>query len=416
MEKSLQVKNYLQGKSDLLILVLITLSTFFQFFPLFIGHLRYTFYLPLVTFLLIIVLQFLKYIPFEHRKEYNLTYFLLSLWLFYGCITIFWSYDQSIAIIVSYYRFVYLLIFYSITQFINTKSRIFFFNRMIWFLLLFNVLVAIWEMLSLQHLPTSKRYLNISFTPTGAFHNENSFAAVIMLCTPFLFYDYKKYYKIVSDILIVVVFIVFAAQGARLALMLYFPIMLYYFYKRTSIVFKVSICSIIVLTTLLLMHRYPAVDFIIRRHIDNHVFSFGSERESPLLGSMDVRKELYTLSIMNAIETRGFGKGIGNFERSISHAKTKTFSKDNNPHSLFFEITSSEGLISLITLSLIVFLPLLYMIRNDKLNKNMKFFIFWLVTYFTFSNFLPGNIRSVYLYWTVLSFVYVLSLNNENIN
>ncbi|MDD4156311.1 MAG: hypothetical protein PHY08_07025 [Candidatus Cloacimonetes bacterium] len=287
---------------------------------------------------------------------------------------------------------------------------------MIWFLLLFNVLVAFWEMLSLHHFPTSKRYQYLSFTPTGAFYNENSFAAVLMLCTPFLFYDYKKYYKIISDVLIVVVFIIFAAQGARLALLMYFPVMLYYIYKRTSLIFKISIFTIIIFSTLLLIHKFPAVGFIFNRHINNHVFSFGKEIESPLLGSMDVRKELYTLSVMNAIETRGFGKGIGNFERSISHAKKKTFSKDNNPHSLFFEITNSEGLISLISLSLIVFLPLFYMIRNDKLNNRMKFFIFWLVIYFTFSNFLPGNIRSIYLYWTVLSFVYVLSLSNENIS
>lgn len=413
MEKSFQIKNYFLSKLEILSLALFFIFFFFQAFPFYIGPLKVFYYYPALIFIYIIGLQIAGYQKFIASKEYILIYTVFALWIFYTAISIFWSIDHQEAIRMVFLRFISFFCFYVMTQFFTNNKRITFFELFVIISLIFNIFLAFYSVTTLQHLPTSKQYGRIHFVPTGAFFNENDFASALLICTPVLFFIKGKIKQHIAAVIILILFLVISIQGARLILIAYIPFMIWFLYKKTHILFKISTLVLTVSLVSYILMNYSMIRFMVNKQIDEHILSFGTELQSQRLGSMEIRVELYKIALEKFTESKGLGVGAGNIESTLSPYRTIPTTGIPNIHSLFFETLANEGVIGFSCLIFITFYSLLILKKIRFYDGSSKYKILCVVLFFVFSVSVPSSIKGVYIYWTMLGYAYALLFHQQ---
>ena len=136
-----------------------------------------------------------------------------------------------------------------------------------WFFIVITyIVVALWEMITWQHLPQSLFYNKSTFVPTGPFYGPNHLAAVFNLLIPFiLFLPEIKKSKLLGLISLLCYFIILSIviiEGARIAIIASSFVFLFAFIFLYSSRMRTMVLLLMVLLILgLIIFAQPFVTF-----------------------------------------------------------------------------------------------------------------------------------------------------------
>lgn len=167
------------------------------------------------------------------------------------------------------------------------------------------------------------------------------------------------------------------------------------FWSRLKFLMKITIILLILISSLWVLARdvdsYPSVTRIV-----NYLSTIGSNT------SDQARIQRYKVAINGFVKTKTIGVGTGGF------AKLYDSSERNYPHNLFLEVLVEQGIIGIIILILIVWLPFYkaFLMRlNDRTMELIKPLIaLWLFT--LFNSFVSLDIAGNYMLWILGAIIY----------
>ena len=413
------VRKYLSDKVELILFLIVFIASFFQLFPYYEGKFAITYYFSTIMFITYITFQLSGLENFNFHKPILFLYFLFICWLMYGLVSLFFISNHDDGLRHIHLRFMSFFNFYVITQFLTSNKRINVYEKIILICIIWNIGLCIWEITTLQHLPPSKFHNIPTFIPTGAFNNQNDLPAAILICCPILIFMKGKFFKYLSAIVLLLIFIIMGTQGSRLVMMALFPFLLLHFIFKTSKLYKITTILSIILIVSFILYKFPVIRFFAKKQIKEHVISFGFEAQSQRLGSTRIRKELYLISLEKFAQSKGLGVGIGNFEKTLIPQRIYSTGSINVPHSLFFETLATEGIIGFSLVFIIVFsilipifnkqrnYPSLSIFYNNNISEAEKRVLIFLL-FFIVAVSVPSSIRSYFIYWNILGYNYTL--------
>ena len=413
-------RKYLSGIVENVLIFILFVSIFFQFFPYYRGIFRISYYFSTIFFIFYFSLQALKLEGFNFCKPILFVYFIFICWMFYGLLSLFFSTNHEDGVWYMHLRFMSFFNFYVMTQFLVNQKRIRAYGFIVILCIIFNFGVCIWEITTFQHLPTSRYYEIPIYIPTGAFPNENDLPSAVLICVPILFFMKEKRWKYLCTVLMLLFLIITGFQGSRFCLFAFLPFFLYHYIFKTNKLYKIiTIISVVLLVTIII-YKLPSVVFFAKKQIREHILSLKFEAESQRITSGRVRYELFIVNIEKMIDTYGFGVGIGNYEKSDNPERLHEAQQTVYAHNYFMEILANEGIIGFTLLCIIVLYVILPILKNKPsilalLNKNnysetekrvALFFIFYLVA----TN-VPATICGYFIFWSMLGYNFALAYN-----
>ena len=416
------MKTYLQSRFEIVFILLLFIAVFFQTFQYPESVFSIVRHFPYLLGFIFIILQLFGIEKLKYDKTLFKVYILFIFWIMYGLLTTFFAHNHDLNLSVIHLRFATLVIVYVMSQFLCTDKRIKAFEYILLFCIIWNIGIALWEITTFQHFPKSNYYEMASYMPTGTFENENALACIFLISSPFLFFAEKKIkINLFVTVLVILLFMLFAT-GARMALIVFTPFVLIIFIKKTKILYK----TLVILTVIFIINsvftKYPTVKFLVQNHINRQVLSLGTEMESQRIGSTEARLELMRLSLDDFIDSKGFGRGVGSFEKNQTPDRYTKTGNAYSPHNIFFEALAEEGLIGFVLLFFILFLslkPLLVkedgislwnLIRFKTMTQNEKKLLLALLFYLV-GTLTAGSPRYMHIFSFILGYIYALGFN-----
>jgi len=231
----------------------------------------------------------------------------------------------------------------------------------------------------------------------------------------------------IFSVVMLFVYFIMIAQGARLNIMVLTPFLLYHFIFKTGWTYKFIVITSIVLMISFVFIKFPEIGEMAYRYVTVRATSFGREAESQQVGSVRARWKFYEISLEKLVRTHGLGVGIGNFENSITPEMEMDIGFEPvPPHNFFAEMLATEGIIAFILICIIVFSPLLPIIRNERRKSILAVFILkdlsepekrvlLFLLFFFVAVAIPSSIRGHFIYWSMLGYNYVLIYNRHEV-
>ncbi len=394
--------DYLKPKHWLILLIVI--QAVIEFYPI-----DKTFSLTTLGFLCIACLVYFIMNPSAKLiGSYNiLPVLFLAFWFSYNALTILWANDTKHVIVHIMVIMRYGLLFLIFSNLFRIRAIL---NKFHWFILVMLVLylaTAIWELVTWQHLPSSRFYQKLHFMPTGPFFGENVLAGYFLLFTPFILFISKitnrAWLAIVSGILVISIFSIVILQGARIAILAYFALFLYYFVWQTN--WKSKIILILVLLLI-----GGGIYFVFQQQVDllidvlkHQTETIGADTESIHMSSVKIRAQLFFEAFDIAFGTGLMGVGGGNFENEMHTGRLFKTGWMTNPHNYLMEIFANWGILVLCGF-LLVYLRWVYKLFYHHRNthgRDRYLYLMYLSSLVLFlpTSILPSSIRTDYLIW-----------------
>ena len=423
MENTIKFKEYITSKIEVIFLVFLFFTFFFRTFRYYLGIFTFTEYLTFPMALFYIMLQCLNIEKFNSHKVLIVVYFLFLSWLLFGMISYFFSIDQNLSQYTLQLRIAHFLNFYVVSQFITSRKRLRAYEIILLICMLWNIGFSFWEIFTMQHLPMSQFYGVISFIPTGTFTNENTLASIFLVCSPFLFFLRGKLSKHFGVTILFIIFFIFCTQGVRLALIVFIPLLIYVFIKRTHIIYKIIFFALVGISILYILHKYPIVKSVAKIQIERNLLSFGSEVESLQVRSTKARLALIRIAFEEFVATKGFGSGVGTFERLLTNPENAMATANAfNAHNMFMEVLATEGIIGVILLFFIIFSclhPIIFSVPPPSWKQllNLKMYgddekkVLLFLLFLIIGTTLIASYRTKYGYFNLLGYAYALMFN-----
>ena len=419
------VRRNVQNKAELIFILMLFVAIFFRLFRYNIGTLSFTAYLTYPIAFVFIMFQILNYIELNYHRTLFIVYFLFLSWLMYGVITLFYTVSYELSIATLELRFASFLNFYVVTQFLTTRRRFLAFETTLFICLLWNIGVAAWEIMTLNHLRISRFYEIPYFIPTGAFLSENTFASKLLVSSTFLFFIKGKYLKYVAITMLFLLFIIFCTQGVRLALIVFTPILLYVFFKRTNYIYKICVLFTLIFVLHYLFSTNPIMKIIVKNHIETQILSLGNELQSVSVGSTRARIAVIKEGLQGLASSGGFGIGVGSFAMLVQQPHCKADIMNSiNAHLMLLEVLATEGFIGFFLLIFILFSclkPILFkdnkfsffsLFRLRSLTQDEKH-VLLILLFIIVGTTLIASYRTKFLYWIILGYGYSMMYNKS---
>ncbi len=391
-------------------LVLLSLYLIVQFiaiFPLF----------NTVILLLLCVYAFFAHIALNRKlltqKIYSEFLLFLGLWFSYALLQFIWAYDKISALDYAIRIGQYLIIFLIFSQFLVQRKRQEYLVIFFQLLFLTYMLIAVWELVTNNHLPVS-RLAGIPIpVPTGPFYNENNFASYLLILIPFLTVRTWLTRNLVlrSLIILSVVFamVVMLIQGARIciaALTLYLG---YYYLFCASAFSKILSVILVICAFTSFVTFYPQHWKLAKTFAMFQINTVKTEMKSVVVSSLKIRAQLLKEGMDMAWASGLMGLGGGNFEDRMKSGRYHRTSWVVNAHNYWMELFVNFGLV-------IVFLFLYFCIRwlirigrllRGCLTEDKKFYracFFSFLLFFPLT-LVPSSLKWMYSIWIYLAFV-----------
>ena len=349
-------------------------------------------------------------------KALAVSYSFFVFWIAYSLATTLWAMNTKFALLGTIYISCYFCMFFLITQWlVQDKKNFARFQNFLVFIYYFLLGLAMWEMISMQHLRTSSFYEQITPIPTGAFFNRNDLAAIFLFMLPFSLFYIKivknKLYHVFAYFCTLLVMIIFIVQGARIALLIAPLFILYYIIRYEKLKTILIFCLAVTILISALASIFPLQANIYLTLMNAQFSSINSEVESVRLGSLKIRELLIEQSIDLAYESGFWGIGQQNFTFHMFRWRTAITGGVAIPHNFLLEYLVTNGLLIFLGL----FSMLVYIIYRAfklcQLHKKdaWKYYIaaFSMLLFF-FSSILPSSISNEYYYWCVIAYVFAL--------
>lgn len=275
----------------------------------------------------------------------------LLIWLIYGILSINWAIDKTMAVKHVIFLFTsFSLIFFTVV-YLNTIEDLSIILK-IWLAFLGLVLIiGVFETIFGFHLPVSGLYnpnrVNLIYSPTAVFYNQNDFATFLSLSTPFLlscliFSKRIKYKAILSITLLVLLYVLISTSSRANYLAVFLEVVcffLIYIFLQTDK--KELILIIIGSMTVYFLFPNQVMDMIQGLVLDLRSL-LGTLSIQP--GSMSIRINLIRNGFSFLRSTWGFGVGAGNIETWVLTKGMFDTSGITNIHNWFFEILFNYGI------------------------------------------------------------------------
>ena len=418
-------RDYLQSKVEILLLGLVFVAILsFSFHALLRPITLYKIFyagLPMSY----IVLQLLRFEEFNYNKPLLFLYLIYICWIMNGLISAILFTQADLGIEAVQYRIMTFLYFYFFTQFLVTQKRVKYFELFVIFSIVINVGFAFREMLTLQHLPSSRNYKILTYVPTGGYLTENGFSSGLLLLLITVFFIKNKIMKYFGAILLFLALFVFLICGVRFILIIFFPIFLYYFIKRTNFLFKLISVLIIIFSTYYIFSTVPLVRDVAMQHYKSNIVSFGRDLETVRNSSIKERVAILQIGFEKFSSTMGFGYGINNHSKVHGYeARARhSYGVQMNLHHYYFDILFTEGVIGFILFMIIMqYVSLKIIMKYKKLTPKMllnlnvsekKIVIFHL--FFIAVSVTTATLHNVtYLYWVMFAYINSIFFNFQD--
>ena len=357
-----------------------------------IGRIKLSWLFGFMLFLSISLIYYKDtYYFFINNSSKKACLIFVIFWLSYALIQSLFSMNRALSFKFLIIVAINCLIIFTVIIQSKTVSDALFYNKAMILSLLINIIIAVWEIRTGNHvvkLDTENDILFYSKMPHGVFGNVNDFATFLYFGIISIFidiiYNHRHYlYKIVLIIVSLLLIILTNSRAVlygSLAFLLLFPIIYYLINHLQKGIFELLpiVGSFLII---LVLSKYPLYEIIDR-------FSSSGNRESDLL-RLDLIKKSFEVFIRSFL----LGAGPG---QSTNYLGT-------NPHNFFLEILADYGLIIFTGVSimlLIIFYSFLK-IRNTKLaSLNISFCISFLLVSISSSS--ANRIRATWIIISIL--------------
>lgn len=338
----------------------------------------------------------------------------LTFWLGYSLFTYIWAHDNIRALTYSIWILRYLLTFLLFSHVFKTKwirDNFFWFVISILFLYL---VTAVYEIITWNHLPSSRYHGVMVPIPTGPFYNENNLAAYMLLFSPFILFLPKivsrNWLNLISIILIVIITAIMVVQGARIALFGMAAFVLYYFIRHITWQYKLVSVGLVMLMIYGFSVYYPQYSRIANSAVDHQISSLSEERQSIRMSSVKIRAQLINETVDMFSATAGMGVGGGNYETMMLKGPKYRSGGITNPHNYLMELLGNFGIMVFIGfLGLYThWLCRLYKRYRSIHGQRRYLFLMYLSSLLLFipSSSLPSSIR-----WDFFIWIYFAAIN-----
>ena len=340
-------------------------------------------------------------------------YVFLCFWIIYAIFSLLWVKDTTIGAYYIRRILFYLLTFIIFTQlFQNRKYRI---TAPLIMQLIFlgYCLINIWEMVTWQHLPSSRLYGIPLPIPTGAYYNENNGAVFMLMLAPFLTVKTpltsSKLGKAAALVLFLFMTIVSAVQSSRLALVFMFILGIYYFI-RAGLFLKVVSVALIALSLTIFITSFGREARMAKILLHRQLISIVNENKSYLMTSSKIRHQLNLESLNLAAESKFFGIGAGSYEIYIGKGRYHNTSWVVNPHNWWMELLANFGLIIMLGMIIIYtrWLFRLWQLRQSAETEDVNLYDAYFVSLLMFIplSIIPSSIKGYYSIWIYFGLIH----------
>ncbi len=409
---------------SLLIIFILSLAFFFPNINLFFS-LKYRMVYLFFSLLLILLLQ-KGYFHLSDMKFY--AYIFLLLWIGYSLLSFFWAKNPTIVLKYTYALVTKFVLFFIITQLITSIKMFNCFFYILYFIYIIYITISIWEFTTWNHLaPSSLTVRGVqSFIPTGPFYNQNNFAWILIIISPFIFFSINffknSFLKIFSFLLLLISLLIFIAQGARIALLLFSVEILIYFTFFLNLKKKIVVLLFFIFMLLFFSNHYPKEYNLIKNYSIKHFSILSKEKETIRLESMETRVLLTKFALEMTLDTYLFGVGSGNYLDNMDYKRAEATSDILNTHNYIVELIATNGLLIGLFFVFSIFFIAIKLLRKAKREKTKNKFLLLAAGYsliiFIPAGALPSSIMLFFCHWIILAAIFSLfdiSVDNSEI-
>lgn len=412
--KSIFEKIYYLG---LLIVFLIS------FFPVFYDVNKFTNTAIIYSFAFFFVIKFtLQEEKFQINNSRLRVYYFLVFWVIYSLLSIIWAKSMKLVLIHTHYTTLFFITFFVFTQsFRGKKQLIFFYYFLIGIFFLYQI-IAVWEVSTFQHLPTSRAASKgiISFVPFGPFYNRNDMAAVLLMLNPFLLFrvhiSKNIIFKTIGVLSMIFLFIMYTLAGSRIAMLFLGMELLLYFIFFTKL--KIKLLSVIYFFIFIFLIKLatPVGFEVFNLFLKDQYSSIQTENESFRTGSIKIRKALLYESVDLCLDSKLLGVGAGNYSIEMKGGRVKRTNNVLSPHNFLLELLSEYGLILFLIMIYILVrwvIDLIIIIKQSKgENKLMAYSCLFSLLLFLPASILPSSIIKYSFYWIIFAYIHLFIEQN----
>lgn len=352
---------------------------------------------------------------FQFRKSDIRVLSILGFWFCYSLASSIWAQQLKLGIIDTFHVLIILLSFYLAVQLLNSLQRIVVFSRVLIVIFVIYLLTALWEIVTLNHLPVARHAIEgvTSFIPFGPFYNENNMAAVLIMIMPFPYFALIKTKSIPLKILLFI-FIIFLGveltmAGARLGMIFYALANVIFIIFYASIKLKLSVIIGIILIVVIFATALPQYSKIFKIFLHDEIASLGKSQESYREGSIKIRKNLIKETFEMAADSYFFGVGSGDVKNTFALERFKRTQGILIPHNFFLEVLCAYGLVITLMLLYVLFywfIELLKIIKSKKDTSLMPQTMLYVLILFVPASILPSSIIRYNLFWMVFAAIH----------
>ncbi len=412
--KSLFDKAYYFG---LLLIFLIS------FFPIFYNINRYTNTFVIYAFAIFFIIKFIiQDEKFRINRSRLRIYSFLIFWIIYSLFTLVWAKNIKLTMLHTHYISLFFITFFIFTQSFRSKKYLnIFYYSLIGIFFLYQIL-AIWELTTLQHLPTSSAGHNgtFSFVPFGPFYNRNDMAAVLLMLSPLVLFrihiSKNIIIKTIGIISLIFLFVMNTLSGSRIALL--FIVLEFSIYFLFFIKFKNKIRLILSVVTILFLIKmsYTKEFQFFKLFLQNQYNSIQSESESYKTSSIKIRKALFYESIDLSLESGFLGVGAGNYISEMNGVRSKRTNGVKAAHNFLLELLSEYGL--LLTLIMVYILIrwgidlIIILKKTTGENRFIAYSCLFSLLLFIPASILPSSIIKYSFYWIIFAYIHLFIEQN----
>ncbi|HHV37764.1 MAG TPA: O-antigen ligase family protein, partial [Candidatus Cloacimonetes bacterium] len=277
-------------------------------------------------------------------------------------------------------------------------------------------LTALWEIITFNHLPSSRLYQSMMPIPTGPFYNENNLAAFLLLLFPMMLFFARLvpniWGKIVSVSSTVLFLAVITIQGARIAMLISAAALGVFFIFFMKKRYRLLSLAGIALALFMFVQIFPVQAKIGAGLLEHELGSLRSETETVKMSSVKIRKHLIGEIFELTAESKFMGLGGGNIERHMSTDRTHRTAGIINAHNWMLELMGNFGVIPLMIFAYLYlkWLHLLWQKYREAEGrlKTLYMSYIWVLILFIPASVLPSSICWYNNYWIVFAAINAL--------
>ncbi len=345
---------------------------------------------------------------------------LLVLWLAYSLISFFWIREIRPARDFTLNILIYLLLFLIFSQLFHRRQFLLAAPLPMQMIFYAYCLVYLWEMLTWNHLPSSRLHQIPLPVPTGVYFNENNSAVTLMLLAPFLTIRTRLTSGRVKGFIALAMFLVMLLatfiQNSRLVLACLAVLSLYFFIRSRNLT-RLAAVAMVVFGVYFFISQYPQEYKAVRLLVNRELKITSRESESYYKTSAKVRARLNEESVSLAAESALFGTGSGSYEEMLSRNRFHRTYWVIFAHNWWLELLADFGLPAFLLACYIYlrWLIKLWKLRQIAAPEDFAFYdaCFLSLLLFLPLSIIPSTIRAFYHVWVYFAFINAVCLTRS---